>query len=155
MTEQTIPFLQSPHEARCPECGKHFVRWNARMKAALHYIEAHARLLRSKAREATTRQVLECAGKYELRLNQRLLLEYAAEHGFFSIKVREDSLSAHSLAKLGMLAKCSTDDTPMCERFWVITTLGRLVIEAYRQREQAVSERSRVSRTRLPASHKQ
>jgi hypothetical protein len=153
MTDQPTTFLQPSHEVRCPECGKLFAQWNARMKAALHYIEAHGQLLKSKSREAITREVLERAGKYELRLNQRNLLEYAATRTFFIIKVREDSLSAHSLEKLGMLAKCSTDDTPMRERFWVITTLGRLVIEAYRQRERAVSRRSREARKRLPKSH--
>lgn len=136
--------------ATCPECGRTFKQWNARAKAAFHYVEEHLYQLRQTKRSSIVMEVLSVVGRIELRMTQRALLEYAYSRSFFVLLQKEDSVSAHSLERLGFLSRCSPPEAKMRDRFWTITTQGRLVYEAYCAREADLKNRERQARKRLP-----
>lgn len=143
-------FLDKKSEfVRCPDCTATFEGITARFKASLHFAAEHTSRLKN-GDVTTSRAVITVLGKRELRLNQRVLLAYASVNTFFALTDGPDSVSAHSLSRLGLLARCGDDATPMRERYWHITVSGRILHEAYTRRYGEVEKRERITRRRRP-----
>lgn len=127
-------------DAMCPSCARRFWGWKARRSAVFHYLQdCHG----SVADERIAERVEWVLGRLELRLNQRALLRYANAVGFFAVTSQPDSVSLHSLGRLGLVTQCGHPGAPMQERFWHITELGRLVLAAIDRRETDIGARSR------------
>lgn len=131
-------------EKRCPICWRSFGGWNCAVRVVLHYLQdCRGRLADGKIRE----QVFRVLGRIELRMNQRALLRYAREARFFAVTSKADSISLHSLRRLGMMTIFGRPAAPLRDRFWHITALGDLVLEAFDEREREIAGRKRTART--------
>ena len=106
----------------------------------LHYLqECSGRLSDPEIREL----VFHVLGRLELRMNQRALLRFARGARFFAVTSSADSISLHSLRRVGMMTLSGRVDAPMRERFWHITALGEVVLEAIDEREREIANREK------------
>jgi len=144
------PFAQNASygELRCPICWRCFHGWNRALQVVRHYVQdCRGDLLSEDVRS----YVYYVLSRIELRLNQRALLRYARDAGFFAVGSMPDAISCHSLKRLGLLTLSGHLGAPLIERYWHITLLGELVLAAIEDREQEIDDRERTAgRERLP-----